>query len=56
MKTLLCRDVGFDCEKEIRAESEEEVMRQVAAHAKNDHNVDVTPEIANQVRSLIRTE
>jgi predicted small metal-binding protein len=56
MKTLRCRDVGFDCDKEIRAESEEEIMRQAAAHAKNDHGIDVTPEIANQVRAQIRNE
>lgn len=56
MKTLRCRDVGFDCTKEIRAESEEEVMQQVAEHAKNDHGIDVTPEIATQVRAQIRTE
>lgn len=54
MKTLRCRDVGFDCDKEIQADNEEEVMRQAAEHAKTDHGVEVTPEIANQVRSHIR--
>ncbi len=56
MKTLRCRDVGFDCNKEIRAESEEDLMQQAAEHAKNEHGVDVTPEIASQVRAQIRTE
>jgi predicted small metal-binding protein len=56
MKTLRCRDAGFDCNREIRASSEEELMRQAAEHAKNDHGVEVTPEIADQVRSLIREE
>ena len=56
MKTLRCRDVGFDCDKEIRAESEEDVMQQAAEHAKNDHGVTVTPQVAAQVRAQIRTE
>lgn len=56
MKTLRCRDAGFDCNKEIRAESEDEIMQQAAEHARRDHNVEVTPEMAAQVRSLIRNE
>jgi predicted small metal-binding protein len=56
MKTLRCRDVGFDCDKEIRAENEDEILQQAAVHAKNDHGIDVTPEIANQVKSKIRDE
>ena len=56
MKVLRCRDAGFDCEGEIRAESEEEVMRQAAEHAQRDHNTNVTPEMAAQIRGLIRDE
>ncbi len=56
MKTLRCRDVGFDCDKEIRAESEEAILQQAAEHARNDHGIEVTPEIANQVRAQIRDE
>lgn len=54
MKVLRCRDVGFDCEGEIRAESEDEVMQQAAEHARQDHNTTVTPEMATQIRELIR--
>ncbi len=56
MKVLRCRDVGFDCDGVVRAESEEEVLRQVAEHAQTVHNVEVTPELAEQVKSLIRDE
>jgi predicted small metal-binding protein len=56
MKTLRCREAGFDCDKEIRAASEEEVLEQAAAHAKADHNVEVAPELAEQVKGLIREE
>ena len=56
MKVLHCRDVGFDCDGVIRAQSEEEVLRQVAEHAQTQHGVQVTPELATQVRSKIREE
>jgi predicted small metal-binding protein len=56
MKTLKCRDVGFDCDGEIRAASTEEVLRQAAAHAKAEHQREVTPELAEQIKGLIRGE
>ena len=56
MKTLRCRDAGFDCAHEIRAETEDEVLQQAAQHAQEAHNVTVTPELAAQVRTLIQDE
>lgn len=56
MKVVYCREVGFDCEGVVRAESEEKLLRQVAEHAQMVHDVEVTPELAEQVRSLIRDE
>lgn len=56
MKTLRCRDAGFDCEKEIHADTEEEVLKQAAEHARKVHNVNVTPELASQIKGLIRDE
>ncbi|MBS1253429.1 MAG: hypothetical protein MAG451_02478 [Anaerolineales bacterium] len=56
MKVLRCRDAGFDCEHEIRAENEEDVLQQAAEHAQAVHDVDVTPELVEQVKSLIREE
>jgi predicted small metal-binding protein len=32
-----CRDIGFDCDGVVRAETEEELLQQVAAHAKSAH-------------------
>ena len=37
-KVVRCRDVGFDCDGVVRAETEEEALKQVAAHAKAVHN------------------
>lgn len=56
MKTLKCRDAGFDCDAVVRAETEQEVLEQAAAHAKEAHGVDVTPEMAQQIQGLIREE
>ncbi len=56
MKTLHCREAGFDCEGVIQAASEEEVLSQAAAHAKAVHDLDVTPELAEQLKTLIKDE
>lgn len=53
MKKLKCRDVGFDCDGEIEAATEEEVLNMAAAHALQAHQVSVTPEMAEQIKPLI---
>ena len=56
-KVVYCRDVGFDCDGVVRAETEEEALAQVAAHAKSVHNLEtVTDEIVEKVRSVMRDE
>jgi predicted small metal-binding protein len=55
MKTLSCRDAGFDCEGELRGTTEEEILTQAAEHARTEHNVqEVSPELAEQLRKLIK--
>ncbi|HUP01065.1 MAG TPA: DUF1059 domain-containing protein [Gemmatimonadota bacterium] len=44
------------CEHVIRAESEEEVMRLAAEHAKRDHGMEPTPELIDAVRSHIEDD
>lgn len=56
MKTLRCRDAGFDCEGIIQAASEEEILSQAAEHAQAAHNVQVTPELAEQLKTLIEDD
>lgn len=53
MRELRCRDVGFDCDAVVHAESDEEILAQAAAHAKDVHNVEVTPQQAEQIATLI---
>lgn len=56
-KVLHCRDVGFDCEGVIRGDTEDDVMQQAAQHARDAHGMEeVTPEIAEQIRSKIQDE
>ena len=52
-----CRDVGFDCEGVVRAESQDDLLQQVAAHAQSVHGLkEVTDEIVAKVKSVIRQE
>jgi predicted small metal-binding protein len=54
-KQLRCRDVGLNCDFEARADTEEEVLRQAAAHARSAHQIaEMPPELATKVRAAIR--
>jgi predicted small metal-binding protein len=56
MKELRCREVGFDCQGVVRAETEEGVMRQAAEHARTEHGLKQLDEATTQkIRSKIRT-
>ena len=56
-KVVHCRDVGFDCDSVVRAATEEEVLAQVAAHAKAVHNLEtVTEEVVEKVRQVAGDE
>ncbi len=53
-KELNCRDVGFDCDAVVRADSEEEVLAQVATHAREVHGLQqIDAETEQKVRSVI---
>jgi len=52
--TVKCKDVGFECDGVVKAESEEELLTQVAEHAKSAHGLEqVTDEIIDKVKSVI---
>jgi predicted small metal-binding protein len=56
-KTMSCRDVGPDCDFVARGESEDEVMGQVAEHARTVHGMeDVPPELAEKAKAAIKDE
>jgi predicted small metal-binding protein len=54
-KELRCCDVGFDCGFEVRADTEEELMKKVAAHAEEVHDVkEISEDVAAKVKAAIR--
>ncbi|MBC8492956.1 MAG: DUF1059 domain-containing protein [Chloroflexi bacterium] len=56
-KVVHCRDVGFDCDGVVRAETEEEALKKVAEHAKTVHGLkEISEEVVEKVRTLIRDE
>jgi predicted small metal-binding protein len=54
MRQLKCRDAGFDCDAVVEGETTEEVLAQAGPHAKDVHNVDVTPDMAEAIAGKIR--
>jgi predicted small metal-binding protein len=55
VKVIHCKDVGFDCGYVAQAPSEEELLRKVAEHAEQVHDVtDLPDEVVAQVRAVIR--
>ena len=56
-RRMSCRDVGPDCDFVARGETDDEIMGQVAEHARTAHGMDeVPPEVAEKVRGAIRDE
>ena len=58
-KLLRCSDLGTNCPKEIRAETEEELMKLAAEHAEKDHGISVAsipPAMLQMVRAAIKDE
>jgi predicted small metal-binding protein len=54
-KLVKCRDLGFDCDAEVRAESTEKALEMVAQHAKEAHEMDeVTPELVEKVHKVMK--
>jgi len=56
-KVLRCRDVGMDCSFEVRGETEEEILKKAAPHAKEAHQMEtIPPEVQQKIRASIRDE
>jgi predicted small metal-binding protein len=54
MKELACGDLMSGCAFKATAETEEKLLEKVAAHAKEVHGLDVTPELVAQVKAKIK--
>lgn len=54
-KEMRCADVGLDCDFVAKADSTEEVLAQVVAHAAAAHGItEITPDLHAKVASVIR--
>jgi predicted small metal-binding protein len=56
-KVVHCRDVGFDCDGVVRAETKDETLALVAEHAKTVHGLEtVSAEVVEKVKSVMEEE
>jgi predicted small metal-binding protein len=54
-KILKCGDVVPGCEAEFRGDSEQEIMKSAAEHAKTEHGLDEIPaDVMSKVKASIR--
>jgi predicted small metal-binding protein len=56
MKDFHCRDAGLDCDFVAKGQDNKDILAQVAKHATSDHQMQVTPDLAKKVESLIHDE
>ena len=55
-KFFKCRDIGNNCNYQVRGKSEEEILLKVSEHAKTTHNIaEISKELSDKVRSAIYT-
>jgi predicted small metal-binding protein len=56
-KVLKCGDVVPGCNTTIRGDSDHDVLRKAAEHAKTDHQMDtIPPDVLSKVKSAIHDE
>lgn len=56
-KILRCRDLGLECNFEVKGESVEEALQKAYAHAVIQHpELKLTPELVEQARAAIKDE
>jgi predicted small metal-binding protein len=53
---MKCGDLMPGCDFEARGDTEEDIMNAAATHAKEVHGLNVTPELADKVKSEIKDE
>jgi predicted small metal-binding protein len=54
-KRIACAEIVPDCSFTATAQTEEELLERVAAHAAHDHGItEITPELVAKVKAAIR--
>ena len=57
MKSIICREAGFDCPAVIKGNTKE-VIQKAEEHVNSEHNIkpeDMSPEMQHKIRGLIRS-
>lgn len=56
-KLIVCREVGFDCDGEVRAETAEAALDIAASHVRDVHGIaEISPELVDQVVARMRDD
>ena len=55
-KVLKCGDLMPECDFEARGETDEDILNAAAAHAKEAHGLEPTPELVEKVKSVVHEE
>ena len=56
-KVLKCGDVNPGCNFEIRGDSEDDVLRKAAEHARKDHHMEnIPPDVLSKVKGAIHDQ
>lgn len=56
VKSFKCADMGFSCGWTATANSEKELMQKITGHAPSHGIKEITPELAEKVRSKIKDQ
>ena len=55
MASFKCKDIGMECKFEVHDENEDELMKIVALHAENTHNMkDVPPDMMEKIKKAVK--
>jgi predicted small metal-binding protein len=56
-KVVTCRDIGVDCDFVARGQTEQEILKKCAEHARSEHGMTEIPaDLAVKVKAAIRDE
>jgi predicted small metal-binding protein len=53
-KILDCIHQGTDCAFSAEGDTVDEVVQMIAAHVKNEHDTEITPDLVAELRAAIR--
>ncbi len=56
MKDFHCRDAGLNCDYVARGDTNREILDQASQHARQAHNMNMTPDLSKKVEGLIHDE